>query len=220
METIFIGTINGLFGGLLGSAIGRRFGRAKLGFGIGFVVEGALTAWSVHGPGSRVTSLISWAVFFGSLIVVWAWIGGTVGRVQGNAARGRSTGLAIGITSIVVAFAGRWIGLYVLTGIAVCAPLVIGWVVLFGVVGEKIGRPKGREAFGFWMGFWFGVIGWIVAAVVQPTNEARATQIIAVNEAVAAATGDDLRPCPLCAELIRQAAVLCRYCGNEIAPAT
>lgn len=96
---------------------------------------------------------------------------------------------------------------------------VLGFVALaalFGSLGARIGRPKGRARFGFWMGATLGTLGLLIVALSQPKPEAPAEELLAVNRARAAAGESDLRPCPWCAEPIRTAAVLCRFCGREV----
>lgn len=47
------------------------------------------------------------------------------------------------------------------------------WVGVGGVVGYAIGEPKGRGREGAVLGMILGVIGWILVAVMEPTEEVR-----------------------------------------------
>jgi uncharacterized membrane protein YeaQ/YmgE (transglycosylase-associated protein family) len=50
---------------------------------------------------------------------------------------------------------------------------VLTWIVLGGFVGYAIGKPKGRSGEGFAFGAVLGVIGWVIVAVLEPTEEVR-----------------------------------------------
>ena len=58
------------------------------------------------------------------------------------------------------------------------------------------------------------VLGWIVALVWSLTAVNRKAQDVAPSEQAV----PDTRPCPFCAETIKKAAVVCRYCGRDIGP--
>jgi hypothetical protein len=88
---------------------------------------------------------------------------------------------------------------------------------LSGLVGMAIGSERGRGTLGFWLGFFLGAIGWILVAVMQATPEAevaRANRVAAVMEA----RSGGARQCPWCAESIKPAAVVCRFCGRDVEP--
>lgn len=53
-------------------------------------------------------------------------------------------------------------------------PVLFLWVGVGGTVGWLIGRDKGRGTFGFWLGAIACVVGWIVVAVMEPSEEVRA----------------------------------------------
>ena len=42
-----------------------------------------------------------------------------------------------------------------------------------GFIGWLIAKGKGRGTAGFWWGFLLGIIGWIVAAMLEPSREVR-----------------------------------------------
>lgn len=45
-----------------------------------------------------------------------------------------------------------------------------GWVyavwIFMGVIGLLIGKLRGRESFGFWMGFLLGPLGWLITLLM------------------------------------------------------
>lgn len=116
------------------------------------------------------------------------------------------------------------------------------WLVVNGGIGAAIGTPKGRRFDGFLLGGLLGFVGWIIIAVLQPTRDERARrQHEAAQTAALAAryyqpqpglvpsyvmapepgpSASSHRPCPWCAEPIRPAAVLCRFCGRDVPAVT
>ncbi len=119
--------------------------------------------------------------------------------------------------------------------VAGVAALLLVWLV-FGIavgggVGYAIGQGKGRAAAGFWLGALLGVIGWIIVAVMEPSEDIRRQREATTLATAAAMLGGNsprdsltdvvsggLRPCPWCAEHIKAAAKVCRYCGREVDP--
>jgi Uncharacterised protein family UPF0547 len=104
---------------------------------------------------------------------------------------------------------------------AVVAVLVF-WAAIGGLIGYAIGNGKGRGSEGFWLGFLLGVIGWIIVAVMSPSEEVAAERTAAITAAVQAAAVSSspgpCRECPWCAETIKAAARVCRYCGRAVDP--
>lgn len=49
--------------------------------------------------------------------------------------------------------------------------LIIGLALFSGLIGYVIARDKGRGAAGFWWSFFLGIIGWIVAACLSPSED-------------------------------------------------
>jgi len=98
--------------------------------------------------------------------------------------------------------------------------LVIVFVVLFkGGIGYLIGRNKGKGGLGFVLGLFLGIIGWIIIAVIpgEPAPVNRVSRLRRPERPGPGRPGaDDRVPCPHCAEMIRPAAHVCRFCNNKI----
>jgi hypothetical protein len=86
----------------------------------------------------------------------------------------------------------------------------------FGYIGRYIGRDKGRDDEGFWLGFFLGPIGLIIVALLQPMVDAEATRIAHVSALAQNDVPLDTRRCPWCAEQIKSAVIVCRFCGREV----
>ena len=93
------------------------------------------------------------------------------------------------------------------------------FIVFFGGIGRWIGRGAGHAREGWWLGLLLGPIGWIAVGMASPSLDFQAEQAVRNNTAVEAALNTDSRACPWCAETIKTAAQLCRYCNREIEPA-
>jgi|GEM_PF-2425024 len=99
--------------------------------------------------------------------------------------------------------------------------VLVFWAGVGGLIGYAIGNDKGRGGEGFWLGFLLGFIGWIIVGVMSPTPEREAQRAGAIAAAVAhagASKREGGRPCPWCAETIKPAARVCRYCGRDVEP--
>ncbi len=91
--------------------------------------------------------------------------------------------------------------------------------------GYAIGSNKGRGTEGFWLGFLLGFIGWIIVAVMELSDEIQQQRAIALASANqlgcrwsrSGESGAD-SACPWCAEQIKPAARLRRYCGRDVEP--
>lgn len=105
---------------------------------------------------------------------------------------------------------------------AIFLSVVLGislFIVFFGGIGRWIGRGKGHARAGWWLGVLLGPIGWIAVGLTSPSSDVQAEQAVRNSTAVEAALNSDTRACPWCAETIKTAARLCRYCNREIDPA-
>ena len=80
------------------------------------------------------------------------------------------------------------------------------FAMLLGLIPAAIARSKGRSFFGFWI---YGTLLLIVAlphAILAKPN-------VAALEARQLSSGAH-RKCPHCAEIIKQEARVCRFCGR------
>lgn len=90
---------------------------------------------------------------------------------------------------------------------------VLIWIAC-GVAALVIASNKGRSGCGWGvLGFLFGPLGLLAAAVISPDRDELERK--SVRSGLQSGT---MRPCPRCAEPIKTAAILCRFCGSEFPP--
>lgn len=102
---------------------------------------------------------------------------------------------------------------------------VLAFFVWQAVKAGEYAARKGRSKQGFFvLAFFLPVVAWIVLLAIAPTANAD----LDTTEAPAAVkpTGHDskviadMRTCPFCAEQVKAAAVVCRYCGRDLPAAS
>jgi hypothetical protein len=100
---------------------------------------------------------------------------------------------------------------------------VLIWIGIGGGIGAAIGSSRGRGGLGFALGMLLGFIGWIFIAVMEPSAEERLRRTTELANVMQASSGaiqqrpeSADRACPWCAELIKPAAVVCRFCGRDV----
>ena len=96
--------------------------------------------------------------------------------------------------------------------------VVVFWIIVNGLIGSLIGNAKGRGSEGYWLGALFGPIGWIIVAVMEPTPQVQGQRLAAIQSVLNPPERGASRTCPWCAETIKAAARVCRYCGRDVDP--
>src|SRR4051794_36258735 len=95
-------------------------------------------------------------------------------------------------------------------------------LLVWGGIGDCLGARDGRPMVGLMLGAVLGPFGWLLTAVLGPSEAVRRARVeenafaIASAQSEREASATKLRPCPWCAELVQPAAIVCRYCGRDI----
>lgn len=90
------------------------------------------------------------------------------------------------------------------------------FIMFFGGIRRWIGRGAGHAREGWWLGCLLGPIGWIAVGMASPSLDFQAEQAARNSAEVEVGLNSDTRACEWCAETIKTAARLCRYCNREI----
>jgi hypothetical protein len=105
------------------------------------------------------------------------------------------------------------------------AVILLLWVGIWGGIGFAIGNTKGRGGEGFVLGIVLGFVGWIIEALMRPSAEFEAQRMSMIastlrsqTEAPSSPVAGPTRICPWCAESIKAAASVCRFCGRGVEP--
>jgi len=93
------------------------------------------------------------------------------------------------------------------TGVQVNPIIWIVAVIALGIIPGAIAQSKG-ESFVFW--WLFGALLFIVALPLSLMIKPKPHTMV----------GTGMRRCPYCAEYVQQAAIVCRFCGRDLPPAT
>ena len=84
---------------------------------------------------------------------------------------------------------------------------VLIWL-LFGFISAMVASGKGRSGCGFFtLGVLLGPFGLLFAFAAK--------EDVSTTEKKAVSTGKS-KKCPYCAEIIKNEAIVCRYCGRDL----
>ncbi len=102
---------------------------------------------------------------------------------------------------------------------------MIGFLIIVALVGAAvgygIGDSKGRGAQGAVLGLVLGFIGWLIVGLMEPTDVVRRRRAAELANAIGtpqARSQGPTRSCPWCAETIKAAARICRFCNRDVEP--
>lgn len=81
---------------------------------------------------------------------------------------------------------------------------------LCGFIGGCVASSKGNSFMGgFFVGLILGPIGWIISALMSGPPLPQSIQVTVNNT-------PELKVCPYCAEQIKAAATICRFCDRKV----
>lgn len=97
------------------------------------------------------------------------------------------------------------------------------WIwVAFGVVCAFVAPSRGRSGLGwFFLGVLFSVFALIVLLALPSKAEQETDYqptFLSETPRPTLVADDPTKTCPRCAETVKAAALVCRFCGNEFAP--
>lgn len=98
------------------------------------------------------------------------------------------------------------------------AVAIICWCVCWCVIGYNLGRARGHTSAGFWWAFCLGPIGCLTFLSIEHGRGVSHGSGHGEYSDLARGHDDSSRACPFCAETIKKAAILCRYCGHDVQP--
>lgn len=85
------------------------------------------------------------------------------------------------------------------------------WFLVWGFICGVVAGNRGRSATAwFFLGFFFSFIAFIILVSIPVIN--RRSGIVPTVD------NDQVKVCPYCAETIKAAAVVCRFCGRDVPP--
>jgi hypothetical protein len=95
---------------------------------------------------------------------------------------------------------------------------VICWCTCWCIIGYNIGKARGRGSSGFWWAAILGPIGCLVFLSFEQSRDANVHLLPSASTGRVEHGQATQRTCPFCAESIKRAAILCRYCGQKVDP--
>ncbi len=87
--------------------------------------------------------------------------------------------------------------------------LLVGVAAINAVLSPLVGLAASKKGRSFWAFFWLSlVIGLVIPALIVAT----------INQSESKAKAEEEKTCPKCAENVKRAALVCRFCGNHFEP--